>query len=129
MRNYMPNPACRCGRCATQGLMGPAVLITLGVLFLLANMSDWPFSRTWPILLIVIGAVHVVRYVVSDETHFNPGQYPASYGTPYQQTPPGSVPFAGYAPPQPNAQPTVIPPEAKHEEKTAQNGDEEVNHG
>jgi hypothetical protein len=76
MRYYQPNPACRCGRCSTRGLMGPAVLVTLGLLFLMANMTDYPFERTWPILLIVIGAVKVVRYVMPDREHINPGQYP-----------------------------------------------------
>ena len=95
MRYYIPNPACGCGRCATRGLMGPAVLITLGLLFLLSNVSDWPFHRTWPVLLIVIGLVNVVRYVVSDETHLNPGQYP-----------PPPPPYGyGPVPPPPNAGP------------------------
>lgn len=101
MRYYIPNPACSCGRCATRGLMGPAVLITLGLLFLLSNMSDWPFHRTWPILLIVIGAVNVARYVMSDQSHVNPGQYPPY--APYAQ------PYPGYAAPQP---PPVVPPTA-----------------
>jgi hypothetical protein len=56
--------------------MGPAVLVTLGLLFLMANASNYSFERTWPILLIVIGAIKVARYVISDEGHFNPGQYP-----------------------------------------------------
>ncbi len=85
MRYYQPNPACGCGRCSTRGLMGPAVLVTLGLLFLLANMSDYPFERTWPILLIVIGAIKVVRYMIPDSGHFNPGQYPPPpYPPPYQ---------------------------------------------
>ena len=54
MGYYQSNPACSCGRCTTRGLMGPAVLVTLGVLFLLANVSDYPFERTWPILLMVL---------------------------------------------------------------------------
>ena len=79
MRYYQPNPACRCGRCGTRGLMGPAVLITLGVLFLLANRPGFPFERTWPILLIVIGAIKVVRYVTPLDNHWNPGQYEPPY--------------------------------------------------
>jgi hypothetical protein len=77
MANYQPNPACSCGRCTTRGLMGPAVLVTLGLLFLLANVTEYPFERTWPILLIVIGAIKVVRYVIPDSGHVNPvQQYP-----------------------------------------------------
>jgi len=73
MRYYQPNPACSCGRCSTRGLMGPAVLITIGLLFLLANTSEYSFERTWPILLIVIGAIKVGRYVMTDSGHVNPG--------------------------------------------------------
>src|ERR1700676_4314953 len=75
MKYYQSNPACSCSLCRTRGLMGPAVLVTLGLLFLLANMVDYPFERTWPILLIVIGAIKVVRYVIPDSGHINP-QYP-----------------------------------------------------
>jgi hypothetical protein len=55
--------------------MGPAVLITLGLLFLIANLSDYPVRRTWPILLIVMGAVRLLRYAVPGSGHVNPGQY------------------------------------------------------
>lgn len=82
MRYYQPNPACGCGRCSTRGLMGPAVLVTLGLLFLLGNMTDYSFDRTWPILLIVIGAVNVARYVLPNQEHINPGQYPPPYQAP-----------------------------------------------
>jgi hypothetical protein len=39
--------------------MGPAVLITIGVLFLLNEVRGdaFDFSNTWPFILIVIGAV------------------------------------------------------------------------
>ena len=111
MRYYQPNPACRCGRCSTRGLMGPAVLVTLGILFLLANTTDFPFERTWPILLIVIGAIRIVRYVVPDTGHVNPGQYPLPY--PGQYPPPQGT----YAAAMPNATsatpasgPVVTPP-------------------
>jgi hypothetical protein len=43
-------------------LMGPVVLVTVGVLFLLDNVS-WHlrFHNTWPILLIVIGGMKVIQ--------------------------------------------------------------------
>ena len=46
------------------GLMGPVVLITLGVLFL-AGQLNWEYSfwELWPVLLIVIGAVKVIQAV------------------------------------------------------------------
>ncbi len=53
-------PQCNCARCRCRGLMGPAVLVTLGVLFLLSEFNVAQFHRTWPILLIVIGLVKVL---------------------------------------------------------------------
>ena len=99
MRYYQPNPACGCGRCSTRGLMGPAVLITLGLLFLISNSSPYGFERTWPILLIVIGAIKVTRYVINDEGHINPEQFPP--GATYGQYPPGQYPPPPYQYPAP----------------------------
>ncbi len=68
----MANPArCRCMRCTTRSFMGPAVLITLGVLFLIGHLNpDYGFwHRTWPVLLLVIGAVKLGEALVSDEGH------------------------------------------------------------
>ena len=36
---YRYNPYCSCARCRAHGYMGPAVLITMGVLFLLDQMG------------------------------------------------------------------------------------------
>jgi hypothetical protein len=60
MDNYQRNQTCYCTRCRSRGLMGPAVLITLGVLFMLSEFGVAHFERTWPILLIVIGLVKVL---------------------------------------------------------------------
>jgi len=131
MRYYQPNPACGCARCSTRGLMGPAVLITLGLLFLAANYTEWSFERTWPILLIVIGLIKVVRYLIGDSGHVNPGQF-VPYGTPYGQYPP---PYAGYqapvAPAAAQATPGQTSPETPFGEaaKTENGGSNEVNHG
>jgi hypothetical protein len=62
---YRYNPACGCARCRAHGFMGPAVLITLGVLFLLDQMVQvyWmDFGRTWPALLIVIGLIMFLQH-------------------------------------------------------------------
>ena len=40
--------------------MGPAILLTLGCLFLLERMHGPGFHRTWPILLLVIGLVKLM---------------------------------------------------------------------
>ena len=132
MRYYQPNPACGCGRCSTRGLVGPAVLITLGVLFLLDHVSEYPFHRTWPILLIVIGAIKVVRYVIPDGGHLNPGEYPPPpYGGPYPP-PPNQYGMAGQnAPPAPTSGSIVTPPPAPSAGAlgTGSGGNDEVHNG
>jgi len=63
---------CACMRCRMRGLMWPAILITLGVLFLVAEYSSrFSFMDIWPILLIVIGAVKVIESTASTEGHIS----------------------------------------------------------
>jgi len=64
---------CKCQRCMCRGLMAPAVLITLGVLFLIGRL-DWGYSfhNLWPVLLIVIGAVKLLEASASNEGHTGP---------------------------------------------------------
>jgi len=63
---------CVCPRCRTRKLMGPAVLITLGVLFLLDSVSRIGFHRTWPAILLVIGVVKLMQSNATSEGHFGP---------------------------------------------------------
>ena len=78
---------CQCGRCRSRGIMGPAVLVTLGVLMLLSEFGTIRFHYTWPVLLIVIGLVKVYQTTTSTEGHQMYGQgYPAM--TPPQVPPP-----------------------------------------
>jgi hypothetical protein len=49
--------------------MGPAVLVTIGVLFLPGLHSDLGFEKTWPILLLVIGAIKLAEALASPEGH------------------------------------------------------------
>ncbi|MCL5287643.1 MAG: DUF5668 domain-containing protein [Acidobacteria bacterium] len=75
---------CRCGRCTVSGMMGPVVLITLGVLFLIGKMNmRYDFGDLWPILLVVIGLVKVFSAMASTEGHAGPGQ-PTQPGQPGQ---------------------------------------------
>jgi len=60
---------CECGGCRIRGLMGPIVLITVGVLFLIGQYSRYGFWELWPILLIVIGVVLVAQSLVSRSGH------------------------------------------------------------
>jgi hypothetical protein len=64
--------ACRCERCRTRKLMGPSVLVTLGVLFLLDSVSRVSFGKTWPALLLVIGVVKLMQSNASSTGHFGP---------------------------------------------------------
>jgi len=87
--------------------MGPAVLITLGVLFLLDQITrvHWlDFGSTWPALLIVIGLVMFLQHSASAAGHV-----PREYGA----MPPVGPGAPGYypAPPQPPvATPPPVPP-------------------
>jgi hypothetical protein len=64
---------CRCPRCTIRGLMGPAVLITIGVLFLLHEVrgSMFDFSNTWPFILIVIGAIMLASSLAPMDGHID----------------------------------------------------------
>jgi hypothetical protein len=62
-----------CERCRARALMGPAVLVTLGTLFLLQEQYVVGFHRTWPILLVVIGLVKVYQSSQSDAGHISGG--------------------------------------------------------
>ena len=45
-------------------MVGPLLLIVLGILFLLNNMYPgvYSFGKMWPVILIVIGIVKVLEY-------------------------------------------------------------------
>jgi hypothetical protein len=62
---------CHCQSCTIRGLVGPAVVITLGVLWLLNEVHGgrFYFGSTWPILLIVIGVLHLASSMASHEGH------------------------------------------------------------
>jgi hypothetical protein len=71
------------------GLMGPVVLITLGVLFLIGRMNlGYDFGDLWPVLLIVIGLVKIAGAMASTEGHIGPGQ-PVPPSQPVPPTQPG----------------------------------------
>jgi len=104
---------CQCERCRTRKLMGPAMLVTLGVLFLLDSVSRVGFGRTWPAILLVIGVVKLMQGNSSSSGHVGP-------------LPPGTPPGVpqNFPPPVP---PNVAPPQPPpNPEQTASSG--EVNH-
>ena len=78
---------CMCERCKTRKLMGPAIMITLGVLFLLDEMSSIDFGKTWPAILLVIGVVKLVQSNASYNGHIGPLP-PGATGYPPNVPPP-----------------------------------------
>src|ERR1700753_3353694 len=90
------NPRCHCPRCKIRSLVGPAVIVTVGVLFLLQQMRGgyFDFSNTYPVILVVIGAILLASSLAPMDGHINP--------TVQQQVPP--------PPPAPPAQPTYQSP-------------------
>jgi hypothetical protein len=63
---------CQCQHCRTRRLTGPAMLVTLGVLFLLDSVSRVGFGRTWPAILLVIGVIKLVQSNASNTGHVGP---------------------------------------------------------
>ncbi len=85
---------CTCQR-TTRGLMGPVVVVTVGVLFLLAQLRGgfFDFSNTWPVILIVIGLINLASAFASNEGHITSAAYV-----------PPAVPPAASVPPAPTSQ-------------------------
>jgi TM2 domain-containing membrane protein YozV len=73
----------------TRRLMGPAIITTIGILFLLSELRVAYFDRTWPIILLVIGGVKLLQ---SSAIGVGPGNPPG----------PGVGPTSGGG--------TVVPP-------------------
>jgi hypothetical protein len=100
----IPCTGCQCARCRTRRIMGPAMVLTIGFLFLLQNLgvSDLHFGRTWPVILLVVGLVKLLQNSASVEGHIPslaPGAYPAAGPIP-------PVPPVPPSPPVPPAPPT-----------------------
>jgi hypothetical protein len=56
--------------------MGPAILFTIGTLLLLESLRVAGFHRTWPIILLVVGAVKLIQ---SANPRIDPGaNYPGA---------------------------------------------------
>jgi hypothetical protein len=68
---------CACRRCTIRSLMGPAIVITVGLLFLLDQMRGgyFDFGNTFPVIFIVIGAVSLAAALAPMDGHTD-GSYP-----------------------------------------------------
>ena len=82
---------CTCNRCAIRGLMGPAVITTLGVLFLLSELGRgyFSFGHTFPVIFIVIGAILLASAVAPMEGHVST---PVATAPPVPPGPPAAPP-------------------------------------
>ena len=81
-------------RCHTRRLMGPAIITTVGILFLLSELRVAHFDRTWPIILLVIGGVKLLQSSamgVGPDNPPGPGVGPTSGGTTVPPAPPSEV--------------------------------------
>ena len=106
---YTRNRNCPCARCRAHGLMGAAVLVTLGILFLLDSNGIIWFGQTWPVLLLVIGAFIFLTHSASTENHVDPYAGRAAMNAPpaawTTNPPPPPVGWSNNPPPPPAAPP------------------------
>ena len=76
---------CACRRCTIRGLMGPAVIIAVGVLFLVDQMRGgyFAFGNTYPVILIVIGAISLAAAAAPTDGHISgpPAAVPSAPGS------------------------------------------------
>ena len=82
------------GAMFAQAARGPVLLITIGVLFALEQSGTLSFSRSWPLLIIVVGVMKLIERLL-----LGPQPYPP--------------PTPGFPPPQPPgyaARPPAGPP-------------------
>ncbi|MGB7623720.1 MAG: DUF5668 domain-containing protein [Terriglobia bacterium] len=92
-------------------VMGPIVLITVGVLFLLDELfpyRGWGIGHTWPVILVVVGAVKILErfFLPAPPTFVPPPAAPGSApGNSTWQAPPQAPGMAG-SPGVPQSPPT-----------------------
>jgi hypothetical protein len=114
MQQAITMARCQCPRCRARRITGPAMLLTIGILFLLESLAHIGFGRTWPILLLVIGAIQLFQHSASNEGHISL--------PPAGQTVPPAPGTSSAAPP--NAPPPPVPPPP-----ASSSGPGEVSHG
>jgi hypothetical protein len=52
--------------------MGPAMVLTTGILFLMQSLNIAEIDRTWPAWILVVGVVKLVQSSASSEGHVVP---------------------------------------------------------
>jgi hypothetical protein len=93
---------CTCQRCTIRGLMGPVIVVTVGVLFLLQEMRGgfFDFGNTYPVILIVIGLISLASAMASSEGHVSstppaPPAIPPAQGVPPSPSSAAPTSYAG----------------------------------
>jgi hypothetical protein len=96
------NPRCRCPRCTIRALVGPAVIVTVGVLFLLqqTHSGRFDFGNTYPVILVVIGAILLASALAPMDGHIDP-TVPQQVPPPPPGTPGPTTPQNTYQSPYP----------------------------
>ena len=100
-----------------QAVRGPIVLMTVGALFAMHEAGLLSLSRTWPLVIIVIGVMKLIeRMALPTARPAAPNPFPAGYPQQpsfgYPQAPPvfGQPPAAGERPPVTNERPPAYGP-------------------
>lgn len=57
-----------------RAIRGPILLIALGVLFLMDQLTQYEFWRTWPVLVILVGVLKLAEWLA--------GRGSGEYGAP-----------------------------------------------
>ena len=60
---------CQCARCRSRRIIGPIIILTVGILFLFENMRIVNFGRSWPVILLVVGGIKLMQSNASMEGH------------------------------------------------------------
>jgi len=60
---------CRCARCRFHSMLGPIMMITIGMLFLAQYYTPYGFGDLWPVILIVVGLWKVLGSFIPSEGH------------------------------------------------------------
>ncbi len=87
------------GAMFAQAARGPVLLITVGVLFALEQAGMLPFSRSWPLLIIVVGVMKLIERLLLGPQPYppQPPGYPAPQSPGYPPRPPAGSPPPGGA--------------------------------
>ncbi len=91
---------CHCQSCTIRSLQGPAIVITVGILFLLHQVQGgrFFFGNTWPVLILVIGAFQLASALAPRDGHIEPPALgtipPPPVPPPPPAVPPPQTPFS-----------------------------------